>query len=300
MKLKKFILSKDKITLLRHIYFTSFRIKGRRNFMLLKAKRYIQVGLSRIKKKIELKYLLYKTLHFNLNNLYNFYNKDYLSIKKTKKKGDDYNYNFKKRKRVLGFDLFYCNKLLDVKTFVPLLLSKFEYNFYDKNYIFFKIFDYCNIKKLNNLYLQSYEYKVFSYLYFDKLYLNIKNIIYQNINNILSKYYLYLNNNKNYISNILKVTKLKYVKFGMFDYIKIKNALNVKHFRLLDKYLIKNKMFRAGKFFYNFLEYMKNFSYNVYRNNLLYNKFHYTKLDGNKNNIKLTTFNVDKLIKLKG
>ena len=125
-----------------------------------------------------------------------------------------------------------------------------------------------------------------------------------NLRNVLSRYYLYFNNND--ISNIfsifkiLKNTKFKYVKFGLNNYIQFKNKLNIKHAKLLDKYLIRNKMFRSGKFFYYFLEYMKNFSYSVYRNNLFYSKYKYIKFDGHKQNAKLTSFNVDRFVRLKG
>jgi hypothetical protein len=70
--------------------------------------------------------------------------------------------------------------------------------------------------------------------------------------------------------------------------------------KVLDKYLIRNKMFRAGKFFHFFLEYMKNFTYRIYNNNLLHGKFKYMKLDGYKYNVKLMSFNNVKSTKLKG
>ena len=70
--------------------------------------------------------------------------------------------------------------------------------------------------------------------------------------------------------------------------------------KVLDKYLIRNKMFRAGKFFHFYLEYMKNFTYRVYNNNLLHGKFKYTKLDGYKYNVKLMSFNNVKSTKVKG
>jgi len=63
---------------------------------------------------------------------------------------------------------------------------------------------------------------------------------------------------------------------------------------------MKNKMFRPGKFFYNFLEYMKAFSYSVYKKNMLYGKLRYIKFDGNKENTNVIFFNVDKLKRLKG
>lgn len=125
-----------------------------------------------------------------------------------------------------------------------------------------------------------------------------------NLNNVLSNYYLYLNNgNINNIFSVFKIlrsTKFKYVKFGINNYIRFKNELNIKYTKLLDKYLIKNKMFRPGKFFYYFLEYMKNFSYNVYRNNLFYSKYKYIKFDSNKRNVTLISSNVDRFVRLKG
>jgi hypothetical protein len=294
-KKKKVILSKDQIknTLLRHVFFTSFRSKGRRQFMLLKKKRYLHVGfINKLKKKAS-KYLLYKSLHLSLNKVFNY--KDYLPVIKI----------INNKKSVLSiFDLFYYNNLLNTKNYVPILLSKFEYNLYDRNHRFLNIFNYFNIKNYNRLYLQSYNYIVYNNFYFLNLYLNIKNNLYIDLKSVISNCYLYLNtkniNNIFSIFKILRNTKFKYVKFSLNNYIKFKNELNVKNVRLLDKYLIKNKMFRSGKFFYNFLEYMKSFTYSVYRNNLFFRKYKYIKFDGNKHNVKLITFNADRLIRLKG
>ena len=306
---KKSILFKDqdqiKNTLLRHVFFTSYRSKGRRNFILLKTNRYIQVGLKKKTKKTKkaLNYLLYKTLQFIFKiNTSNFENKDYLSVVKVKKKRDDYSFNLKKKKSVIAdFDLFYSNRLLNVKNFVPIFITKFEYNLYDRNYNLLRYFNYQKLKTTNYLYLQSYNFIIYNYLYFCNFYINIKNNFYINIKNALSNYNLYLNNiNIKNIFNILKSTKFKYVKFGINNYIKFKNKLDVKHLKLLDKYLIRNKMFRTGKFFYHFLEYMKNFSYNVYKKNLLYRRYKYTKFDGHKHNTKLISFNVDRFKSLNG
>lgn len=309
-KIKKPIILKDEIknTLLRHVFFTSLKSKGRRQFILWKINKYLYVGFSNKIKKATSKYLLYKSLHFYSNKfkVINHKNKDYLSVLKIKNKRNDFCLNFSRKKSVAGvFDSFYHNSLLNVKTYVPIFFTKFEYNLYDRNYRFLKIFNYLNINKNNNLYLQTYNFIIFDSSYFFNLYLNIKYTMYIDFNNILSNYYLYLNNNdtNNNIFSIFKIlrnTKFKYVKFSLNNYIKFKNKLNIKHLKLLDKYLIKNKMFSSGKFFYNFLEYMKNFSYSVYRNNLLYCKYKYIKFDGNKHNVKLISFNIDKLKRLKG
>jgi len=52
-KKRKSVISNDLIkkTLLRNIFFTPYKIKGRKYYMLLKTKRYIQVGLHNKKKK---------------------------------------------------------------------------------------------------------------------------------------------------------------------------------------------------------------------------------------------------------
>lgn len=302
---KKSILSKDEMknTLLRHIFFTSFRSKGRRQLMLLKTKRYIQVGFSFKKKKKAPKYLLYKSLHFMLNKIVN--NKDYFFVNKIRNKRNYYYFDSDKNQSITGtFDLFYYNELLNKNNYVPIFLSQFEYNLYDRNNKLFKIFNYLNAKKTNTTYIQSFNYIIFNNMYLFNLYLNIKKTLHIDFFNVLSKYYLYLNsNNINNIFSIFKIlnnTKFKYVKFSINNYIKFKDKLNFKHARLLDKYLIKNRMFRSGKFFYHFLEYMKHFTYSVYSNNLFYRKYKYTKFDGNRHNVKLISFNVDKLRRLKG
>ena len=305
MKLKKklkSIIAKDqkKTPFLRHIFFTSYKRKGRKILMLLKTKRYLQVGLYSKKKRVISKHLLYKTLHLVFNNTSNI--NDYLSINKIKKQRDDYCLDLKRKKKVSSvFDLFYENKLLSVKNFEPILLTKFQYNLYDKNYKIVNLFKYINYKNINLLYLQSFAFSNLNNSYFFKFYLNLKNIIYLNIYNAFTKFYLYWNTNHKFsIFKILKNTKFKYVNFGINNYIKFKNPLNVKHTKVLDKYLMKNKMFRPGKFFYNFLEYMKAFSYSVYKKNMLYGKLKYIKFDGNKENTNVIFFNVDKLKRLKG
>jgi hypothetical protein len=173
MKLKKkskSIIIEDKTKpFLRHIFFTSYKRKGRKFLMLLKTNRYLQVGLYSKKKKVISKHLLYRTLHFLLNNKCNI--NDYLSINKSKKKRDDYCLDLKKKKKVLSvFDLFYENKLLSVKNFEPILLTKFQYNLYDKNYKIVDLFKYINFKSINLLYLQSFSFSNFNYLYFLKIY----------------------------------------------------------------------------------------------------------------------------------
>jgi hypothetical protein len=289
-KLKSKIIIKEKIkqTFLRYIYFTSYRRLGRKFLMLLKTNRYLQVGLynKKNKKKETSKSLLFKTLH-NVLNSKKFNYIDYLSISK-----------YKKKSVVSVFDLFYCNKLLSVKKIVPIFLTKYQYNLYDNNHKFLTFLNYINLKKYNYLYLQSYNYIKYNYLYYINIYINIKNIVFYNLYNVLSSYYINLNT-KN-IFNIFKNIKFKYLKYGIHNYIKFKNPLNYKRIKLLDKYLIKNRMFRAGKFFNKFLEYMKAFSYSIYKNNMFYNKYKYTKFDGNKNNVKLITFNRDKMERFKG
>jgi hypothetical protein len=305
---KKYILSKEEMknmknTLLRHLFFVSFRSKGRRQLMLLKTNRYINVGLSYKKKKKASKYLLYKSLHFMLNKIVN--NKDYFFVNNIRNNRNYYYFDLDRKQNITGtFDLFYYNNLLNVKHYVPIFLSQFEYNLYDRNHKLFNIFNYLNAKQTNTTYLQSFNYIIFNNFYLLNLYLNIKKSLYIDFNNVLSKYYLYLNsNNINNIFSIFKIlnnTKFKYVKFSINNYIKFKDKFNFKHARLLDKYLIKNKMFSSGKFFYNFLEYMKHFTYSVYSKNLFYRKYKYTKFDGNRNNVKLISFNVEKFRRLKG
>lgn len=98
-----------------------------------------------------------------------------------------------KKKSVLGaFDLFYCNKLLSVNNFVPILLTKFQYNLYDKNYKILDYFKYINLKNTNLLYLQHYsDFSNFNYLYFLKFYFNLKNMIYFNLYNVIKQFKLY-------------------------------------------------------------------------------------------------------------
>jgi hypothetical protein len=306
-KVKKPVILKDEIknTLLRHVFFTSLTSKGRRQLMLWKTNKYLHVGFSNKIKKVSSKYLLYKSLHLHLDTIKVLNKTDYLSVLKIRNKRDDFCLNFKQKRSVTGtFDLFYYNHLLKVKTYIPIFFTKFEYNLYDRNYRFLKFLNYLNLKNNNNLFLQSYDFMIFKNHYFFNLYFSIKHTMYIDLKTVLLNYYLYLNtNDKNNIFSIFKIlrnTNLKYVKFSINNYIKSKNDLNIKHLKLLDKYLIKNKMFRSGKFFYNFLEYMKSFSYNVYRNNLFYRKYQYIKFDGNKQNVKLISFNVDKLARLKG
>lgn len=302
-KQKSEIIIKEKIkqSFLRHVYFTTHRKVGRKFLMLLKTNRYLQVGLYNKKKRKKQisKIVLFKTLNFVLNKSKpNYY--DYLTVSKQKKIRDDYLILKKKKSVKSVFDLFYSNKLLLANNFVPIFLTKFQYNLYDNNHKFLTFLNYLNLKKTNYLYLQTYKHINYNYLYFLNFYINLKNIVFANINNVLSSYYLYLNNNIFSIFKILKNTKFKYLKYGINNYIKFKNNYNFKRIKLLDKYLIKNRMFRAGKFFNKFLQYMKAFSYSVYKNNMFYGKFKYTKFDGKKNNLKLITFNTDKLQRFKG
>jgi hypothetical protein len=303
-KLKSKIIIKEKIkqTFLRYIYFTSYRRLGRKFLMLLKTNKYLQVGLynKKNKKKGTSKFLLFKTLCKVLNSKKTNYI-DYLPVSKYKKSRDDYLFLNKRKSVVSVFDLFYCNKLLSVKNIVPIFLTKMQYNLYDNNHKFLTFLNHLKFKKYHYLYLQSYNYINYNYLYYLNFYINLKSIIFYNLYNVLSSYYINLNT-KNIFSifNIFKNIKFKYLKYGIHNYTKFKNPLNLKRIKLLDKYLIKNRMFRAGKFFNKFLEYMKAFSYSIYKNNMFYNKYKYTKFDGNKNNIKLITFNRDKMERFKG
>jgi hypothetical protein len=303
-KLKSKIIIKEKIkqTFLRYIYFTSYRRLGRKFLMLLKTNKYLQVGLynKKNKKRGTSKFLLFKTLHNVLNSKKTNYI-DYLPVSKYKKSRDDYLFLNKRKSVVSIFDLFYCNKLLSVKNIVPIFLTKMQYNLYDNNHKFLTFLNHLKFKKYHYLYLQSYNYINYNYLYYLNFYINLKSIIFYNLYNVLSSYYINLNT-KNIFSifNIFKNIKFKYLKYGIHNYTKFKNPLNLKRIKLLDKYLIKNRMFRAGKFFNKFLEYMKAFSYSIYKNNMFYNKYKYTKFDGNKNNIKLITFNRDKMERFKG
>ena len=208
---------------------------------------------------------------------------------------------FKKKKVLSFFDLFYKNNLLAVKNFVPIFLTKFQYNLYDKNYKFLTFLKFISLKNSNLLYLQYYDFSNYNKSYFLNLYISLKNRIYYNYCNVVKDFYLYwYAKNKFSIFKFINNTKFKYVKFGIHNYVKVKNSFNVKYIKILDKYLIKHKMFRSGKFFYNFLEYMKAFTYSVYKKNMLYGRLKYTKFDGDIRNINLTFCNVDKLKRLKG
>lgn len=300
MKIQKTVKLNNYIkkNILRCYYFSKLKKKGRKLLMLLKKQSYIQVGLDLKRFKTNTKYLLYKTLNINFHKINKKYsNNDYLNILKNVKIRNDYFFNFNKIKKVLSiFDLFSSNKVLLVNNLVPVYLTKFQYNLYDKHYKISKLFKFFNLRKKNILYLQFNEYVNYNNLYYNNLYINLKNNILYNFFTVILNYYLFFNNIK--ILNLYNV--LNKCNFKVDHYIKFKSNLKIKAMKVLDKYLMKNKMFRAGKFFHFFLEYMKNFTYRIYNNNLLYGKFKYMKLDGYKYNVKLMSFNNVKSTKLKG
>src|SRR5437588_616551 len=274
MKIKKNIKLNNfiKKNILRYYYFSKLKKKGRKLLLLLKKERYIQVGLDLKKSKTKIKYISYKTLHKNFININKIYsNNDYLNILKSIKIRVDYFTNFNKVKKVLSvFDLFSPNKVSLINNLVPVYLTKFQYNLYDKHYKIMKLYKFFNLRKKNILYLQYNEYVNYNNLYFFNLYMNLKNKLLYNFFNIIINYYLSFNNIKSNNINILNLYKLfKFNKLNIKidNYIKFKSSLKIKAMKVLDKYLMRNKMFRAGKFFHFFLEYMKNFTYRVYNNN---------------------------------
>lgn len=298
VKFNKFFKKK----LLRYYFFFKLKKRGKKLLMLLNKQKYIQVGLDLKKlKKQKQKYLLYKTLHINFNKINRkCFKNDYLNVLKSVKIRKDYFFNFNKIKKVLSiFDFFYSNKVLLVNNLVPVFLTKFQYNLYDKIYKMIKFYKFYDLRKKNILYLQSNLYNNYNNLYYNNLYINLKNkLLYKFFNAIINYYLSFDNINIFNLYNI--INKLNILNIKADDYIKFKSNLKVKVMKVLDKYLIKNKMFRAGKFFHFFLEYMKNFSHRIYNNNLFYGKFKYMKLNGYKYNIKLMSLNIDKVTDLKG
>jgi hypothetical protein len=299
MRIKRSIILKNssKNLFLRNIFFTSLKKEGRKYLMLLKKNKFIQVGLSYKKKRKISNYLLYKTLHFFSNTKYK--NDDYLYSLKNIKKRDDYCLIKKRKGEFSSFDLFYSNNILSVKKMVPIFLNKFQYNLYDKNYKIISFLNYLNIRKSNLLFLEFYDYSFFNTLYFLYFYNTLKSSLILKLYNILFNFNLYISN----FSCIFKIiNNSKFKKLAITDhYVKFKDNYNVYNMKILDKYLIRNRMFRAGKFFYHFLQYMKHFTYNMYQNNMFYRKLQYIKFDNNvKYNCKLKTFNIDKFYRLKG
>jgi hypothetical protein len=173
MRLNNFL----KLKILRYYFFSKLKKKGKKLLMLLKKQRSIQVGLYFRKFKIKAKYLLYKTLHINFNKInMKSANSDYFHVLKDIKIRNDYFFNFNKIKKILSvFDLFSSNNILLVNNLVPVFLTKFQYNLYDKNFKFLKLKKYLNLKKQNLLYLQFNDNNNYNYYYFLNLYNNLKN-----------------------------------------------------------------------------------------------------------------------------
>jgi len=289
---------------LRYFYFSLFRKINRKYLMLLKTNNYIQVGCH-YKKRIKIsKVFLYKTLalkHIFLNKGSNIV--DYFcSLSGIKKNKESYLLNFNKIKKGKIDDSFYFNKIVYIKNLVPILLAKTQYNLYDKNYKFIEFFNYINLRNTNLLYMLSYEYNTYNYLYFFGLYNSLKNKIIFKLHDILLYYkqYLYLDESYIFIFFNVMPNNVKFLKFGINNYIKFKNDYSLNNKKILDKYLIRNRMFRAGKFFHYFLEYMKKLTHRVYSKNVFFNKLKYIKMNGNKCFFKITALNIDDMRQFRG
>jgi hypothetical protein len=290
-KKRKIILSHNKkVPFLRYFYFYLLKKKRKRYLLELKKKIYIQVGLE-LKRKLKLsKNYLYKSLHFidyfkKVNKIIDYFNFDN-GIKKINNK-------------LFIIDFFYSNKVLLEKQLVPMFLTKFQYNLYNKNYIIYRFFNYVKLNKINLLYLQGFNYSNFNYLYFFNLYNYLNNYICLNYKFILFNYYIY-KSRFNIINRFKFINNIKFINVQIDNCIKFKGNFDIKEMKVLNKYLIRARMFRAGKMFFHFLKYMKRFSYSAYKNNLFYRKMKYMKLNGVMYNKKLVFLNIDKFANLKG
>jgi len=154
-KKKKVLLNKSsikdikKVPFSRYFYFFEFKKINKRYLLELKKKRYIQVGLL-LKKKIKLsKNYLYKTLHFIIKNKNK--NKDYFNIfNGIKNIKDDFIFTYKNKNKVFKiYDKFYSNQILLRKQLLPIFLTKFQYNLYDKNYKIYRFYNFIKLRKQN-------------------------------------------------------------------------------------------------------------------------------------------------------